>query len=98
MILAKGESESNPITAPTNHGPSNFDTQPSAGRPPSRPTTGHVYRTPPKVAEQCQLDENVKNGKIEIVYRIKENPALVHEAQRMGKDQDGQKDLNHLIE
>ena len=49
-------------------------------------------------AEQCELDENVKEGKIEIVYRIKENPALVREAERMGKDQAAQKDVNHLIE
>jgi hypothetical protein len=44
------------------------------------------------------LDENVEVKKIEIVYRIKENPALVREAQRMGKDQAAQKDVNHLIE
>lgn len=49
-------------------------------------------------AEQCELDENVKVKKIEIVYRIKENPALVREAQRMGKDQAAQKDVNNLIE
>jgi hypothetical protein len=44
------------------------------------------------------LDENVEVKKIEIVYRIKENPALVREAQRMGKDQAAQKDVNNLIE
>jgi hypothetical protein len=49
-------------------------------------------------AEQCELDENVKDAKIEIVYKIKENPALVREAERMGKDQAAQKDVNHLIE
>jgi len=49
-------------------------------------------------AEQCELDQNVKDAKIEIVYRIKENPALVQEAERMGKDQAAQKDVNHLIE
>ena len=41
---------------------------------------------------------NVKDVKIEIVYRIKENPALVHEAERMSKDQAAQKDVNNLIE
>jgi len=41
-------------------------------------------------AEQCELDENVKVKK--------ENPALVREAQRMGKDQAAQKDVNNLIE
>lgn len=49
-------------------------------------------------AEQCELDENVTDGKIEIVYRIKENPALIREAERMGKDQAAQKDVNNLIE
>ena len=49
-------------------------------------------------AEQCELDENVIDGKIEIVYRIKENPALIREAERMGKDQAAQKDVNNLIE
>jgi hypothetical protein len=49
-------------------------------------------------AERCELDENVKDGRIEIVYRIKENPALVREAERMGKDQAAQKDANNLIE
>ncbi len=49
-------------------------------------------------AEQCELDQNVKDAKIEIVYRIKKNPALVQEAERMSKDQAAQKDVNHLIE
>lgn len=49
-------------------------------------------------AEQCELDENVKERKIEIVYRIKENPALVREAQRAGHDQDAQRSLNNLVE
>lgn len=49
-------------------------------------------------AEQCELDENVTDGKVEIVYRIKENPALIREAERMGKDQAAQKDVNNLIE
>ena len=30
----------------------------------------------------CELDENVTDGKIEIIYRIKENPTLIREAQR----------------
>ena len=51
-----------------------------------------------KLAEQCELDENVTDGKIEIVYRIKENPALIREAERMGRDQAAQKDVNNLIE
>ena len=48
-------------------------------------------------AEQCKLDENVKDAKVEIVYRIKENPALVREAERAGRDQDAQRSLNNLI-
>jgi len=49
-------------------------------------------------AEQCELDENFKDGKIKIVSRIKENPALVRKAERMGRDQAAQKDVNNLIE
>jgi len=49
VILAK--SEGNPVTPPTNRGPSNFPTPPSGGRP-SRPvTTPYVnpYRVPHKL-------------------------------------------------
>jgi hypothetical protein len=35
---------------------------------------------------------------IRIVHRIKESPALAREAERMGKDQKAQKDLNSLID
>ena len=51
-----------------------------------------------QLAEQCELDENITDGKIEIVYRIKENSALIREAERMGKYQAAQKDVNNLIE
>jgi hypothetical protein len=151
VILAKAEG--NPITPPTNRGPSNFPT-PSWGGRPSRPVYVPKPRIAPKIvdpglgaganpagaggggenpefddqspvpktqesqesktfdydyglngpkkkkqsAEQCELDENVKDAKIEIVYKIKENPALVREAKTMGKDQAAQKDVNHLIE
>jgi hypothetical protein len=151
VILAKAEG--NPITPPTNRGPSNFPT-PSWGGRPSRPVYVSKPRIAPKIvdpglgaganpagaggggenpefddqspvpktqesqesktfdydyglngpkkkkqsAEQCELDENVKDAKIEIVYKIKENPALVREAKTMGKDQAAQKDVNHLIE
>jgi len=54
--------------------------------------TSH-YTKKKKSLEQCELDE-----KIEIVYKIKENPALVREAERMGKDSAAQKDVNNLIE
>ena len=49
-------------------------------------------------AEQCKFDENSQVKKIEIVYRIKENPALVREAERAGRDQDAQRSLNNLVE
>lgn len=49
-------------------------------------------------AEQSELNDNVTDGKIEIVYRTKENPALVREAEIMCKTQAAQKDVNNLIE
>ena len=49
-------------------------------------------------AEQCELDENLKEKKIEIVYKIKENPALIREAERAGRDQDAQRSINNLVE
>jgi hypothetical protein len=52
VIFVKGEG--NPITPPTNRGPSSFPTPPSGGRP-SRPATGinpYIYRTLPKVVDQ----------------------------------------------
>lgn len=45
VILAKAEG--NPVTPPTNRGPSNFPTPPSGGRP-SRPVYVPKYRTAPK--------------------------------------------------
>ena len=42
---------------------------------------GSISKTKEKQSvEECELDENVKERKIEIVYRIKKNPALVREA------------------
>ena len=52
VIFVKGEG--NPITPPTNRGPSSFPTPPSGGRP-SQPATGtnpYIYRTLPKVVDQ----------------------------------------------
>jgi hypothetical protein len=49
-------------------------------------------------AEQCDLDENVKDAKVEIVYRIRENPALARETERAGRDQDSQRSINNLVE
>lgn len=46
MILAKAEG--NPVTLPTNRGPSNFPTPPSGGRP-SRSVYVPKYRIVPKV-------------------------------------------------
>ena len=60
--------------------------------------TSHYPKKKKQSAEQCELDEDVKDAKIEIVYRIKENPALVREAKRAGRDQDAQRSLNNLVE
>lgn len=60
------------------------------------PLEARNRRNPKNQSEQCELDEN--KPVIELVYRIKKNPALVREAQRMGKDQAAQKDVNNLIE
>ena len=49
MILAK--TDGNPVTPPTNRGPSNFPTPPSGGRP-NRPVYVPQYRTAPKVVDQ----------------------------------------------
>jgi putative component of toxin-antitoxin plasmid stabilization module len=49
-------------------------------------------------AEQFELDENVEVKKIDIVDRIKENPRLGREAEKIIKDQAAQRDINHLIE
>lgn len=40
-----------------------------------------------KSSKDSELDENDKEKKIEIVYRIKKNPGLVREAEKMGQDQ-----------
>ena len=49
VILAKADG--NPVTPPTNRGPSNFSTPPSGGRP-NRPVYVPKYRTAPKVVDQ----------------------------------------------
>lgn len=149
VILAKADG--NPVTPPTNRGPSNFPTPPSGGRP-SRSVSVPKYHTTPRVvdpgfgaaanpaggggeggnaefddycpasnkeqsqesttydyrsnnpkkkkqsAEECQLDENVKEGKRKIVYRIKEDPGLVRAAKKVCKNPDVQTDVNHLEE
>jgi len=48
-ILAKADG--NPVTPPTNRGPSNFPTPPSGGRP-NRPVYVPKYHTAPKVVNQ----------------------------------------------
>ena len=49
-------------------------------------------------AEQCELEENVTDGKIEIVSKIKEDAGLVRAAKEACKNADVQKDINHLEE
>lgn len=55
--------------------------------------TSYYTKKKKKSLEQCDLE-----AEIEIVYRIKENPALIREAQRAGRDQDAQRSLNNLVE
>jgi hypothetical protein len=40
-----------------------------------------------KQSKQCESDENAKETKIEIVYRIKEYPALIREAEQNVADE-----------
>jgi len=49
-------------------------------------------------AEQSELDENVTNGKIKIVSKIKEDAGLARAAKEACKNTDVQKDINHLEE
>ena len=49
-------------------------------------------------AEQCELDENGKDAKIEIVSKIKEDAGLVRAAKEACKNADVQKDINNLEE
>ena len=48
-------------------------------------------------SEQWELEEEFKSV-VEIVHRIKDNPSLVREAEKAGRDHDAQKSINHLIE
>lgn len=50
-----------------------------------------------KSAEQCELDENSKVKRVEVIFRIKKNPALAREARVAGKDQAAQRSLNNLV-
>jgi hypothetical protein len=112
VLLAKADG--NPVTPSTNRGPSNFPTPPSGGRRSRPVYVPKYRVAPKTVDQglgaganlagtrgeggSSELDENVKERKIEIVYRIKENPALAREAQRAGRDQDAQRSLNNLVE
>lgn len=49
-------------------------------------------------AEQCELNEEVKETKIKIVYKIKEHAGLIREAEFAGRDQAAQRSLNNLVE
>lgn len=93
----------NPAGAGGEGGSAEFDDQcpiPENQKSQESKVSEYDYRSKKKKqsAESCELDENVKERKIEIVYRIKENPALVREAQRAGRDQDAQRSLNNLVE
>ena len=83
-----------------NGGASSNDQCPVSKEQKSQESKTYDYQSKKKKqsAEQCDLDENVKDAKVEIVYRIKENPALVREAERAGRDQDAQRSINNLVE
>jgi len=49
-------------------------------------------------AEQSESDENLTDGKIKIVSKIKEDAGLVRAAKEACKNADVQKDINHLEE
>ena len=87
----------NSAVASSGGGNAKFDDDkcPAPNKEQSQESKTYDYQSKKKKqsAEQCELDL-----KVEIVYRIKENPALVREAERMGKDQAAQKDVNNLIE
>jgi hypothetical protein len=94
----------NPAGAGNGGEPAEFDNQcPAPKKEQSQKSETFDYRSnsPKKKkrsAEQSELDENVKDAKIEIVYRIKENPALVREAEQAGRDLPAQRSLNNLVE
>ena len=50
------------------------------------------------LAEQCELEENVTGGKVEIISKIKEDAGLVRAAKEACKNPDVQRDINHLEE
>ncbi len=80
VILAKTDDSAPSVPTSTGRGqPSNFSTPPSGGRP-SRNLPGvNPYPVAPKIVDQQSQER-------EIVYRIKKNPALIREAERMGKE------------
>jgi hypothetical protein len=55
------------------------------------------YSDKKKSADQCELEEKI-NPVVEIIYRIKESPSLIREAEISGRDQAAQKSMNHLID
>jgi hypothetical protein len=79
----------------------NYDDDSGIPKIPEPKTCNYDYRLNRKKkqsVEQCELDENVKDVKIKIVYSIKENLALVREAERLICDYDAQRFINNLVE
>lgn len=78
------------------------DTWPALNKEQSQESKTYDYNYQSKKkkqsAEQCELDENVKDAKVEIVYSIKAHPALVREAKQAGRDQSAQRSINNLVE
>ena len=68
-------------------------------RRPGESTTGFFSQNQAANDAKTNTKTNTKtNKKFEVIYRIKENPALVREAEKMGKDQRVQREVNDLIE
>ena len=55
------------------------------------------YSDKKKSADQCELEKKI-NPVVEIIYRIKESPSLIREAEMSVRDQAAQKSINHLID
>ena len=80
-------------------GVANYNDESEIPKIPEPKTCDYDYRSNIKKkqsAKQCELDENVREGKIEIVYRIKEDADLVRAAKYACKNAYVQKNINHL--
>jgi hypothetical protein len=96
----------NPVGAGNGGGVAEFDDQcpvpkkkqSQESNTPNHGLTSKSKKKKKQSAEQFELDENVKERKIEIVSKIKEDAGLVQVANEACKNADMQKDTNHLEE